>query len=282
MATTGKLRYWAPQLATLGAMLCGFLSIVAATQGRLVDAGWLILLATFLDRADGILARSLHATSEFGVQMDSFADFFDFGVAPAVLMFIALTGNPALPFATGPGYLLVVGACAFWIAAATFRLARFNVLTDAAPDKSLFNGIPTTLAAGLLINWFLVCLKYASPDNPLGDPAAFSEPRLLGPLSFGPGAWTMFPVAMLVGGLLMVSNVRCKKFLLFKNKLGSAAMVTLALAAFACMLLRVFPEYMVMLPTTWIAFWLVYGQVAPKYRALASPPLFPVGDDETP
>jgi len=278
--TNSKIRYWAPQLATLGAMLCGFLSIVAATQGRFADAGWLILLSTFLDRADGLLARSLHATSEFGVQMDSFADFFDFGVAPAVLLFIALTGEPALGYASGTGYALVVAACGFWIAAATFRLARFNVLTDSAPDKSLFNGIPTTLAAGLLVNWFLVCLKYAAPGNPLGAAGEFTEPRLFGGLQLGAGAWSAFPIAMLVGGLLMVSNLRCRKFLLFKNKVGSVTVLLLVLGAFVCLLLRVFPEYMVTLPTLWISFWLIYGQVAPKYRALASPPLFPVGDDK--
>jgi CDP-diacylglycerol--serine O-phosphatidyltransferase len=167
-------------------MLCGFLSIVAATQLRFVEAGWLILLSTFLDRADGLLARSLKATSEFGVQMDSFADFFDFGVAPAVLLFIALTETPGLPFGSGQGYALALAACAFWIGAATFRLARFNVLTDVAPDKSLFNGIPTTLAAGLLVNWFLVCLKYAAPSNPLGAASQFSEARLFGPIQLGP------------------------------------------------------------------------------------------------
>lgn len=281
MATaTSKLRYWAPNLATLGAMLCGFLSMIAASQTRYVDAGWLILLATFLDRADGILARALKATSAFGVQMDSFADFFDFGVAPAVLMFIALSSTPGLPFGEGPGYALLVTAAACWIFAATFRLARFNVLTGDSTDKSMFNGIPTTLAAGLLINWFLVCLKYAAPQNPLGAPSQFSDPRLLGALQLGPTAWTVFPVAMIIGAVLMVSNLRCRKSLVFKSKLGTAITVLLSLAAFICMLLRVFPEYMVLLPSGWILFWLVYGQVAPQYRGLPSPPLFPVGDDE--
>jgi phosphatidylserine synthase len=281
MATpSSKLRYWVPNLATLGAMLCGFLSMIAATELRFVDAGWLILLATFLDRADGILARALRATSAFGVQMDSFADFFDFGVAPAVLIFIALTSTPGLPFSDGPGYILLTAAAACWIFAATFRLARFNVLTGDSPDKSMFNGIPTTLAAGLLINWFLVCLKYAAPHSPLGDPAHFSEPRLFGALQLGPAAWTVFPVAMLIGAVLMVSNLRCRKSLVFESKVGTAITVLLSLGAFVCMLLRVFPEYMVLLPSGWILFWLVYGQAAAKYRSLPSPPLFPVGDDE--
>jgi len=281
MATaTSKLRYWPPNLATLGAMFCGLLSMVAASEQRFVDAGWLILLATFLDRADGILARALKATSAFGMQMDSFADFFDFGVAPAVLMFIALSTTKGLPFSDGAGYILLVTAATCWIFAATFRLARLNVLTGDSPDKSMFNGIPTTLAAGLLINWFIVCLKYASPENPLGDPSHFGEPRLFGALHLGPAAWTVFPVAMMIGSVLMVSNLRLKKFTLFKSKLGSAIAVLLSVAAFVCMLLRVFPEYMVLLPSGWILFWLVYGQVAAKYRALPSPPLFPVGDDE--
>jgi len=276
---TSKLRYWPPNLATLGAMLCGLLSMVASFESRFVDAGWLILLATLLDRADGILARSLKATSQFGVQMDSFADFFDFGVAPAVLLFTALTRTPGLPFNNGAGYALVLAASAFWVFTATFRLARFNVLTGESPDKTLFNGVPTTLAAGLLVNWFLVCLKYAAPGNPLGDPAAFGEARLFGGLQLGVAAWSAFPIAMFIGGALMVSNLRCKKFVLLPSKVASAVIVVLALAAFTCLLLRVFPEYTVLLPSVWMAFWLVYGQIAAKYRALPSPPLFPVGED---
>ncbi len=147
-------------------------------------------------------------------------------------------------------------------------------------DKSLFHGIPTTLAAGLLINWFLVGLKYATPHNPLGAPHAFGEPRLLGSLALGPNVWLAVPVAMLIGAALMISNVRCKKFVLFRSKLASSVMIGLSGAAFTCIFFRVLPEFTVALPSVWLGFWLVYGQIAPRYRGTPVPPLFPVGDDE--
>ena len=105
-----KLRYLAPNAITLGAMACGLGGMVLAHRGAYVDAGWLLLLATFLDRADGLVARRLRATSAFGVQMDSFADFFNFGVAPAFLLVTALTTTPGLPFGTGSGLAWAVGA----------------------------------------------------------------------------------------------------------------------------------------------------------------------------
>jgi phosphatidylserine synthase len=234
----------------MGAMLCGFLSIIAANELRFVDAGWLILLATFLDRADGILARSLKATSQFGVQMDSFADFFDFGVAPAVLLFIALTTTPGLPFGSGAGYAL-------------------------APRRRRLLDLRRDLPPGPLQRPHRRVARQEPvqrhPDDPRRRPAHQLVPRL--PQVRGPGqparrpgrvrrgapvrrpparpaAWSVFPIAMLIGGVLMVSNLRCKKFLLLQEQArhGDHVVIALALAAFTCLLLRVFPEYTVLLP----------------------------------
>jgi len=84
------LRYVAPNLVTSAAMLLGMLAVVMAMEGAHVTAAWLVVWSTFLDRADGIVARALKATSAFGVQMDSFADFFNFGVVPAFIIYTAL------------------------------------------------------------------------------------------------------------------------------------------------------------------------------------------------
>lgn len=274
-----KLRYLAPNFITLGAMACGVGGIVLAHRGAYVDAAWLMLLSTFLDRADGFVARKLQATSAFGVQMDSFADFFNFGVAPAFLLLTALTSTPGLPFASGAGLAWVVAAAFLWLAAAALRLARFNVLTDLPQaDKTIFHGVPTTLTAGLLVDWFLVCLKYAAPDNPLGAPDRFAEGRLFGGLQLGPEVWQLFPWAMLVGALMMISNLRIKKFGALPYRWATLVVGGLSVAAIACQLLRVFPEFMVLLPSTWLAIWLVWGQIGPNYRGRPKPPLFPVGD----
>ncbi|MFY0540339.1 CDP-alcohol phosphatidyltransferase family protein [Nannocystis pusilla] len=77
-----KVPYLAPNFITVGAMACGLGAMLLAHRGDYVAAAWLLLFSTFLDRADGFVARRLQATSSFGVQMDSFADFFNFGVVP--------------------------------------------------------------------------------------------------------------------------------------------------------------------------------------------------------
>ncbi|MFY0540338.1 hypothetical protein [Nannocystis pusilla] len=128
-------------------------------------------------------------------------------------MLTALSSTPGLPFGSGSGLAWALLAAGLWLAAAAVRLARFNVLSDAeVTDKTIFHGVPTTLAAGLLVNWFLVCIKYGGPDNPLAAPERFAEGRLFGDLQLGPDVWCAFPWAMIVGALLMVSNLRNKKF----------------------------------------------------------------------
>lgn len=274
-----KLRYLAPNFITLGAMACGLGALLLTHRGAYVDAGWLLLFATFFDRADGIVARSLRATSSFGVQMDSLADFFNFGVAPAYLVICALSSTPGLPFGSGQGLAWLVAAAGLWLAGAAIRLARFNVLAEEpGADRTLFHGVPTTLAAGLLVDWFLVCLKYASADNPLGARDRFAEGHLFGDLELGAGAWCAFPWAMALGAVLMVSNLRVKKLGKLSQRWANLAVGALSLAAIACMVLRVYPEFMVLLPTTWLSIWLVWGQVGPGYRGRPKPPLFPVGE----
>lgn len=274
-----KVPYLAPNFITVGAMACGLGAMMLAHRGDYVSAGWLLLFSTFLDRADGFVARSLRATSDFGVQMDSFADFFNFGVVPPFLVLTALSTTPGLPFGSGSGLVWVLLASGLWLAAAAVRLARFNVLSeDAVADKTIFHGVPTTLAAGLLVDWFLVCMKYAGPDNPLGAPEAFAEGRLFGGLQFGPEVWNLFPWAMLGGALLMVSNLRNKKFGALPYRWANLVVAALSLVAFAFLIMRVYPEYMVLLPSSWLLVWLVWGQIGANYRGRPKPPLFPVGD----
>ena len=78
-----------------------------------------------LDAVDGRLARFLKGTSRFGAELDSLADFVNFGVAPAMLIYMwSLNGLKTLGW---------VAALCFAICCA-LRLARFNVALD-DPDK---------------------------------------------------------------------------------------------------------------------------------------------------
>src|SRR5580658_5823028 len=89
-----------------------------------------IVFAAFLDGIDGRLARFLKGTSRFGAELDSLADFVNFGVAPALILYF---------------WVLHELKSAGWIAALTFaicaalRLARFNVMIE-DPNRPAWAG----------------------------------------------------------------------------------------------------------------------------------------------
>ena len=131
-----------PNLITLLALCAGLTAIRLAVEGNLELALAAIVLAALLDGIDGRVARLLKGTSRFGAELDSLADFVNFGVAPALILYF-----------WGLHELKSAG----WIAALVFaicaglRLARFNVMID-EPDKpawagNFFTGIPAPAGA---------------------------------------------------------------------------------------------------------------------------------------
>jgi CDP-diacylglycerol---serine O-phosphatidyltransferase len=114
-------RVIAPNLITLIALCLGLTAIRLAFEGRLEPAVLAILVAAALDGVDGRVARFLKGTSRFGAELDSLADFVNFGVTPALVLYsFVLFHMRAL------GWIV---ALVFAIAAA-LRLARFNVMLD--------------------------------------------------------------------------------------------------------------------------------------------------------
>jgi len=269
------LRYLAPNLVTSTGLIFGLLSLVATSDGRFVDAGWFIIWAVMLDRMDGLVARTLRATSPFGIQMDSFADAINFGVAPSFLVYTMLSSVPSLGFEDGFGRTLLLGACALWVLATVFRLAKFNVVAESEAPPDVFLGVPTTLAAGVLVIWVLVLLKYTAPASMLGDPEAFWGPRLFGGLEFGLGAWSYLPAAMLLGAFLMASNLPQPKLKPAKQKLLTVFIITGAASGFLFAFMRFMPDYMALLPSTWLAIALVWSVVSSKARQIPAPPFLP-------
>src|SRR6187431_1712793 len=131
-----------PNLITLLALCAGLTAIRMAFEDHYVLAVGAIVFAAFLDGIDGRLARFLKGTSRFGAELDSLADFVNFGVAPALILYF-----------WGLHDLKSAG----WIAAMVFaicaglRLARFNVMID-DPNKpvwagNFFTGIPAPAGA---------------------------------------------------------------------------------------------------------------------------------------
>jgi CDP-diacylglycerol--serine O-phosphatidyltransferase len=130
-----------PNLITLLALCAGLTAIRMAIEHRYDLAFAAILFAAVLDGIDGRMARYLRATSRFGAELDSLADFVDFGVAPAFLLYVwALDGLGSI------GWI-----CALVLAICTgLRLARFNsALPMPSPEwqKDFFVGVPAPAGA---------------------------------------------------------------------------------------------------------------------------------------
>jgi CDP-diacylglycerol--serine O-phosphatidyltransferase len=141
------IRIILPNLVTLLALCMGLTAIRFAIENQFETAVIAVIIAAVLDGLDGRIARALRGTSRFGAELDSLADFVDFGVAPGLILYFwslheikSLGWFAALVFAI---------ACAL-------RLARFNVMMDdpAKPawQAHFFTGMPAPAGAivGLL------------------------------------------------------------------------------------------------------------------------------------
>jgi len=136
------VRMLLPNLVTLLALCVGLTGIRLAFEGKLELALYAIVFAAALDGIDGRLARLIKGQSKFGAELDSLADFMNFGCAPALYLY--LWGLKDL------GNVGWIGAMVFAICAA-LRLARFNVMID-DPHKpawagDYFTGMPAPAGA---------------------------------------------------------------------------------------------------------------------------------------
>ena len=119
-ATEFALIQLLPNMLTVAAICAGMSAIRFALQGDYTFAVLLIVAAGVLDGLDGRLARMMHVDSKMGAELDSLADFLNFGVAPPlVIYFWALQDMPRAAWIS----VLIYTVCS------VVRLARFNVLS---------------------------------------------------------------------------------------------------------------------------------------------------------
>jgi CDP-diacylglycerol--serine O-phosphatidyltransferase len=136
------IRYLLPNLVTLLALCSGVTAIRFSMEGRYELAVSAVILAAILDAFDGRLARYLDGTSRFGAELDSLADFVNFGVTPALMLYFwSLNGIKNM------GWVI----CLMLAIACALRLARFNVALD-DPGKpawanAYFTGVPAPAGA---------------------------------------------------------------------------------------------------------------------------------------
>ena len=148
-----------PNMLTVTAICAGLSSIRAGFHGQYELAVQLILAAAILDGLDGRIARLLGSDSKMGAELDSLADFLNFGVAPAlVLYFWVLQDMPSAAWIA----VLAYSVCA------VVRLARFNVIgkaNDTSSESAYFVGVPAP--AGALLVLLPMFLSFAFADAPI-------------------------------------------------------------------------------------------------------------------
>jgi CDP-diacylglycerol--serine O-phosphatidyltransferase len=224
------VRYLLPNLITLLALCSGITAIRLGIEGRYELAVAGVMVAVVLDAVDGRLARFLKGTSRFGAELDSLADFVNFGVAPALLLY---TWSLNSLRTAGWVIALVLAICC------ALRLARFNVALD-DPNKpawapTFFTGAPAPAGAGLaLLPMYLGFLGLVDDGHDFAI--------LIGPY-------------VVIVALLMVSRIPT-----FSGKnMGSRiaremVLPVLGLAVFAAIMLIAFPwEFLTVVSITYLA-----------------------------
>ncbi len=137
-----------PNIVTLMSLCAGLSSLRFALLGHWEMAVTAILVAAVIDGMDGRLARLLKATSVFGAHLDSLADFVNFGVAPALVLYLWQVNETPI---RGLGWALVL----FFSICCAIRLARFN--TDLENEERpewmdrFFVGVPAPLGGMLVV-----------------------------------------------------------------------------------------------------------------------------------
>ena len=178
----GGFKKHIPNMLTTMNFLCGLhvvlLTVVRTDVSYRPIACGLLFLAAFLDAIDVKVARYLKAESELGKQLDSFADYTSFGLAPMAL----LLTHPTL---VESGWFIYVGIT-FYMAAGAFRLSRYNV----KERSHYFTGLPIP-AAGVSFTIVNLLLHFT-------------------PLVSWSGTPTVVSVLLLIAAFLMASRVKVR------------------------------------------------------------------------
>jgi CDP-diacylglycerol--serine O-phosphatidyltransferase len=206
-------------------MVLALAAVAIGAWGDHQNAAWLVLLCTLLDKLDGTVARLLKATSRFGVQLDSFSDFVAFGLAPPALVYATVRNHPEQMafWHDSPGYGVLLVCTTAYVVFAAIRLAKFNVLSESlAPEApKVFFGLPTTMSGAVVAASLLVALAHGW---------------------LGLVAW--LPPALVVLGLLMVSNFPLPKMARRQNRWANVFQIANVVMAYILIPLRLAPEYL--------------------------------------
>ncbi len=135
-------------LFTMVNITCGLAATYLITQNNFFFAVILAWIGGAFDIFDGKIARKFKLSNEFGIQLDSFADFLSFVLVPVFLIFQAVYTN-----LEGFWFFTAAVVSVYYVISGLRRLIQFNINAEAGEVGKFFVGVPTPLGAILL--WFV-------------------------------------------------------------------------------------------------------------------------------
>ena len=148
-------------LFTMVNISAGLLATYFITQNNFTLAIILAWIGGAFDIFDGKIARKYNLSNEFGIQLDSFADFLSFVLVPVFLIFQAVYSQ-----LHGFGVVLAAVVSIYYVISGLRRLIQFNINADAGSVEKFFVGVPTPLGAILL--WLVYLANAYSLISPFG------------------------------------------------------------------------------------------------------------------
>lgn len=135
---------------TFGNLTSGLIAIYLATQGNYVWAVILLWIGGGFDIFDGKMARKHGLSNEFGIQLDSYADFLSFVLTPVFIIFISIIDQPETP---SFGFILGALVSLYYIISGLRRLIQFNINAEEGEIEEYFTGMPTPM--GAIVLWLI-------------------------------------------------------------------------------------------------------------------------------
>ena len=134
---------------TFGNLSSGLIAMYLATQGDFACAIVFLWIGGGFDIFDGKMARKHGLSNEFGIQLDSYADFLSFVLTPVFIIFVAIIQPSESNFI----FITGAGVSVYYIISGLRRLIQFNINAEEGEVEEYFTGLPTPM--GAIVLWFV-------------------------------------------------------------------------------------------------------------------------------
>jgi CDP-diacylglycerol--serine O-phosphatidyltransferase len=135
-------------LFTFANLTSGLIAVYLATQENYFWAVVFLWIGGGFDIFDGKIARKYGLSNEFGIQLDSYADFLSFVLTPVFIIFVSIIAKT-----DGLLFLLGVVVSLYYVISGLRRLIQFNINAEEGQVEKYFTGLPTPM--GAIVLWLI-------------------------------------------------------------------------------------------------------------------------------